>query len=957
MHLSEWAGSTQTELIEHLSGSFSVGPAEYSRNWGINHIGALEAWASGTGEGITVAVLDTGIDYDHTDLDANLWVNTSEIAGDGIDNDGNGFVDDIHGWNFTSSGASSNINDVRGHGTHVAGIIAAEANGQGTVGVAPDAEIMGVKVLSDGGSGSWSGIARGIDYAVENGAKIINMSLGGGSLSTSVFEAVARAQEAGVIIVAAAGNSSGSQALYPAALAAEFDNVISVANSTQSDTIAGSSNYSIDGTTVDLAAPGSNIFSTMPDNMTGSKTGTSMAAPMVAGAAAVLWSAAPHLKYVDIIKLIESSVTALASLAKPVATNGVLNLAEAMRLLLGTELPEEPINEAPTLGMAVAVSSLAEDTVDPSTILLADLIVTDDGVGVAMLELTGGDVEAFEIRNGALYLREGVTVDFETKSSYTIEISVDDPDIGDSVEDTISYTLSIDDVDETPAPEPEPIPDGRPPDAIAGLNFWYNTALLNAGSTERLSDLSGQASDAVASKSERQAEAGDAGLRFDGDDVYRIADDTDLNRGGPYIGKTLTFTIETGVDVDSRQVLYEQGGTTRGLSVYVEAGEIVMAGWNFREQAWGVLSVSTTLETQARSTISLVFDAEAGKFSGWKDGVLFGTRVGANKLYAHSDDIGLGGVQGRTLVADGSSISTGEAYWTGALFEAAGYGRALSGEEITALHAGLNEKWFTDGDAPEPPAPNVAPVAVNDGPFEVVSGTEFSMAVADLLANDTDADGDALTLTGIVAENGGAARIDNDTFIFTADAAGQAAIVYEVADGRGGTDEGTVYFAVTALPDPDPEPTPDPVPDPEPTPNPEPPIPGPEDPAPLLVNHGIMDLGDRDKTYVFATDQDGFKGSFAVLNKNSDPTKNGLNEAAGNNTMTFSDAAGLAATDEFVLMYELALQGDRGMQVSQIDSDMLRFEVEGKRATDVAYFEGDFVVDLLSSSASGDWSL
>jgi subtilisin family serine protease len=948
--------SAEFASIDAVSASISINLTEYGRNWGIDRIGAADAWKYATGEGIVVAVLDSGIDYDHADLDANIWVNDGEIAGDGIDNDGNGFIDDVNGWNFSSSGLANNINDVNSHGTHVAGIIAAESNGEGTVGVAPDAEIMGVKVLSDSGFGGWSGIAQGIDYAVQNGAKIINMSLGGATLSTAVFNAVARAQEAGVIVVAAAGNNGGSQAMNPAALAAQFDNVISVANSTTNDTLAGNSNYSIDGTTVDLAAPGTGIRSTTPNDNTGTKSGTSMAAPMVSGAAAVLWSAAPHLSYREIIDVIEASVDTLASLAKPVATNGILNLAEAMNLLMGSREPDEPVNDAPILTLTVAVSELAEDMTDPASVLLADLTVTDDGVGVAILELTGGDVDAFEIRDGGLYLRDGVTLDFETKSSYTVEISVDDPALGDGPEGTVTYTLTVGDVDETPPadPQPTPGPEGSLPDAFAGLNFWYDTGDLAAGEIDRLTDLSGQAPDAVAGNAGGRAEQGETGLRFDGDDVYRIADDSDLNTGSSYTGKTLTFTLETGADVDSRQMLFEQGGSWRGLSVYVEGGEIVMAGWNLREQVWGVLSVSTAVAAEERSTISLVFDSEAGTFSGWKDGALFGTVDGAGLLYQHGDDIGLGGVQGQTLVADGSVVSTGQAFWQGALFEAAGHGRALTGEELAALHAGLNGKWMQDAapddPAPEPepePEPNRGPVAVDDGPFDTVEGTQVTLAVADLLANDWDADGDVLTLTGIVSADGGTAWIDGDSFHFNADAVGDASVVYEVSDGCGGTDQATVSFAVA----------PAPAPAPDPAPEPETPIPGPDDPAPLLINHGGMDLGDRAKTHIFDTERDGFTGSFWIGNKNNDPTKNGLRDAAGDGTMTFSDADGLLATDEFVLMHELALQGDRGMRVSEVAPDMLRFEIDGKWSTDVAYFEGDFVVDLLSLAASEDWML
>ncbi|MEL6313745.1 MAG: S8 family serine peptidase, partial [Pseudomonadota bacterium] len=452
MTLSKIPNSTSTQS-QHTTAELTYTTQEYNANWALSHIGTREAWDVSTGTGIKVAVLDTGIDLQHHDLNDNLWVNTGEVAGDGIDNDGNGFVDDVHGYNFTSSGAANDPDDVDGHGTHVAGIIAAEANGNGVVGVAPEADIMAVKVLNDSGIGSWTGIARGIGYAVENGAKIINMSLTGGPIPNEIKAAVERAQDAGVLIIAAAGNFGWDQALNPAALTAEFDNVISVAASTQSDTLAGFSNYSIDGTTVDVAAPGTSIRSTTPNDSYDENSGTSMAAPVVAGAAAVIWAANPAMSYKQVIDIIETSVDTLSSLAKPIATNGVINLAKAITMVT----PPAPINEAPELDILAIVTELAEDTVEASGITLADLVVADDGVGVNILELVGGDIDAFEIRDGALFLRDGVSLDFETKQSFNLEIAVDDRDLGNGAEDLVSYTLTITDVEETPLPDNPPV--------------------------------------------------------------------------------------------------------------------------------------------------------------------------------------------------------------------------------------------------------------------------------------------------------------------------------------------------------------------------------------------------------------------------------------------------------------------------------------------------------------------
>ena len=302
-----------------------------SGNWALDAVDAFSAWQVATGEDIVIAVVDTGVDVNHKDLDDNIWVNKGEIAGDGIDNDGNGFIDDVNGWNFTNDGAANNPNDVHSHGTHVAGIIAAEAdNGYGIAGVAPDAEIMAVKVLNDRGSGSSSDVAAGIRYAVDNGADIVNLSLGSSRLSSSIEAAVEYAQANGVLVVAAAGNSGRSEAGYPARLTESLDNVISVAATDKNGKVASFSNYSESGTTVDLAAPGVSIRSTTPDDRFGNKSGTSMATPVVAAAAAVIWSANPEWTYDQVIEVLESTVSDLANTSKPNATNGILDLGAAM---------------------------------------------------------------------------------------------------------------------------------------------------------------------------------------------------------------------------------------------------------------------------------------------------------------------------------------------------------------------------------------------------------------------------------------------------------------------------------------------------------------------------------------------------------------------------------------------------------------------------------------------------
>ena len=172
--------------------------------WGLDRVGAPSAWAAGvTGAGITVAVVDTGVDATHPDLAANMWTNPGEIAGNGLDDDNNGFIDDSRGWDFASN--DNDPMDLNGHGTHVAGTIAAANDGSGQTGVAYGARIMPARVLDAAGSGTYAAIANGVRYATANGARVINLSLGGRTGSPDLQLAIQEAAARGVVVVMAAG--------------------------------------------------------------------------------------------------------------------------------------------------------------------------------------------------------------------------------------------------------------------------------------------------------------------------------------------------------------------------------------------------------------------------------------------------------------------------------------------------------------------------------------------------------------------------------------------------------------------------------------------------------------------------------------------------------------------------------------------------------------------------------
>ncbi len=278
--------------------------------WGFNQVQAEKAWTISRGNNTTIAVIDTGIDFAHVDR-GSLWTNSAEANGlAGVDDDGDGFVDDIHGWDFVNN--DNLAQDDNGHGTHVSGIINAKANNNtGIAGVAPDAKILPLKVLNAAGSGFISSIISAINYAVKLGVQVINMSLGVlrkylSSTDLKNFQgAVNNAKAKGIIVVSAAGNNSIDTAL---AAPGGLDNVISVGATDSSNRKASFSN-----TNPDLAAPGVNILSLKTGGGYIYMSGTSMASPYVAAVAALLKSSNPKLTYDDIFTRLTRSGTDLGS--------------------------------------------------------------------------------------------------------------------------------------------------------------------------------------------------------------------------------------------------------------------------------------------------------------------------------------------------------------------------------------------------------------------------------------------------------------------------------------------------------------------------------------------------------------------------------------------------------------------------------------------------------------------
>ena len=387
----------------------------FAEQWALENIGQTggtpdadiditAAWDRTTGDSeVVIAILDSGIDLDHEDLVSQLWTNPGEIAGNGIDDDGNGYVDDIHGWDAIEHDGEPQ--DELWHGTAVAGVAAAAVNSVGMAGVAPDTSIMAVRVCDD--SCPQSAILAGISYAIYNGASILNLSFGSYTASQGFVDALAAAEAAGAIVVAAAGNHGTDNDVdptYPANY--DFENIISVAATDHFDQLAvfGGLGSNYGEQSVDLAAPGGSVLTTLPGGWA-EASGTSFAAPHVAGTIALIEALRPGVSTPRIREFVLDSVDVVPQLDGLVATGGRLNASRALDLASVPVAAAEAIPAAGTVPFSVTLDGTRSYAIEGTIVdytwhlpgggtlngATVDWIATTTGLQVVELEVTDNE--------------------------------------------------------------------------------------------------------------------------------------------------------------------------------------------------------------------------------------------------------------------------------------------------------------------------------------------------------------------------------------------------------------------------------------------------------------------------------------------------------------------------------------------------------------------------------------
>jgi len=665
--------------------------ARFDELWGLNNTGqtggtldadidATEAWDIHTGSGNTiVAVIDTGVDYTHPDLADNMWTNSLEFAGlPGIDDDGNGFVDDIHGYDFFNN--DGDPLDDHNHGTHVAGTIGAVGNdGVGVTGVNWDVQIMALKFLDASGNGNLGNAIRAIDYAVANGATISNNSWGfNGAFSQGLHDAIEDAGNAGHIFVAAAGNGNAFgigqnnelAPFYPASF--DLDNIIAVAATDQDDQRAVFSNFG--ATSVDLGAPGVGILSTTRNDTYSVFNGTSMATPHVAGVVALLADLRPEWTHQQVISHVLSSVDPIDAMQGITLTGGRLNAESA--LLPDTSGPRVVgLDPETTFESFDSLRITFNEPVDLSTISLADIGLFDGPsapvVPTDLSPVTGSGGRQF-VLSFATQIEPG---------SYVIEIG---PNLAD-----LSGNLMNQDADDLNGENPQDVFGGAvelKPAASGEIAHWT----LDAGSGTVAADSSGNGLDGtlggnldatgwvttVAPISAANPHA----LRFDGQDDF-----VSLPAGGPLDIANNAVTVSLWLSLDK---LPDALGGPSYASIY-DSGQdayIFYEDDTTDELRFKVTDADGTAERPGISAADLeterwyhlvgVYDGQSGTASIYLDGQL---------KDSHTNGLLTGAVRPGQIAALGRDGENARYFFDGQLDDVRVYDRALSDTEIALL--------------------------------------------------------------------------------------------------------------------------------------------------------------------------------------------------------------------------------------------------------------------------------
>ena len=680
--------------------------------WGPPNINAESAWDTRTdSSSIIVGVIDSGVQYDHPDLQPNIWTNSGEIAGNGIDDDNNGYVDDFYGYDFDND--DSDPMDDNGHGTHVAGTIGAQGNNSiGVAGVGWDASLMSLKVI---GNGSNADVARAIDYATDNGAKITNNSYGyagtnvGGSSVMSA--AIGRAKDAGVLYIVAAGNSrtgipasdmDGSFNSWPAEYSKVHDNVITVAAIDEGGAFATYSHWGDES--VQIAAPGTSIASTYTNDGYVYLSGTSMASPHVAGAAALLWAERPDMSYLEIKDAILNNTRADHL---NLVTNGVLDLGLAMTAITSsTNSPPVAANDTATVDedSFVAINVLQNDT-DPENDTLSVQSFTNP---------SNGSVSA---NNGVLTYTPDANFNGSDSFNYTIND-------GNGNTDTASVAITVNAVNDNPVAADD-----------ASVTNQDTAVLINVISND--SDVDGDS--------------------LTVDSVNQPANGAVVDNGDG----TVTYTPSAGFfGVDSFSYTASDGDLTDSANVSVTVNEVV------EDDPPVANNDNATVNEDSQVSVPVL---------------------------DNDDD-----VNGDTLAIDS--------------FGQASNGTVTQNNDILIYTPDANfngtdsfNYTINDGNGNTDTATVFVTInAVNDNPIannDAGSTDQDVPVIVDLVSNDSDIDGDTLTIDSVTQPANGLVTDNGDgTITYAPDAGffGSDSFTYDVTDGSL-TDSATVQITVNEV--------------------------------------------------------------------------------------------------------------------------------------------------------------